>query len=232
MSIDCAEIVDTLERTDLVGLFRGGENGTETLGSPARTGTTVTLGLVSMALLLFGARFLRPLGALTLGGVAFFASIGSTSWLVCEGRLGAAAVAGLSAALLTCCLLRTGLFLIGGTAFGLSAYIIYTGSVSHAPRPIWGGRSWLFWAVLGVSTVTGAVLVYVRRKSVFAVASSMLGSVGILLALQTLSVQLSSWSVVLLFCGTTAAGVGAQYAIEHRKAFVARLGVRTARSAV
>jgi hypothetical protein len=89
----------------------------------------VLFSIVSVALVLVGYICIRPMSGLILGGVAFFVALETTEWAACEAKMIVALIAGICVLLFTLCLLRTGLFLIGATTFGMTGYILVRGIV-------------------------------------------------------------------------------------------------------
>jgi Na+-translocating ferredoxin:NAD+ oxidoreductase RnfD subunit len=85
-----------------------------------------------------------------------------------------------------------------------------------------GGISVVEWSAVGASAVVGAVVVYVRRDRVYAIASSLLGSAGICVVLSILAGGVPLWSVLLIFTCVTLGGVGCQHLVKNRQRLLHR----------
>ena len=91
----------------------------------------VSTGLASLALLLFGERIARALaGIIAFGGTAVFLFVVTSTTvasanLPCLARVIISVTGGLSVAALAWCLLKGGLFVLGGAAFGSVAHFVY-----------------------------------------------------------------------------------------------------------
>ena len=140
---------------------------------------------VSIALLAYGERLVRPLAAI-LGGLfgaggAFFLSGLFERPLPCEARLGIAGVSGVIVAVLTICILKTGLFLLGAFGLGSVVHLVWESlpleSVS-GPFTIFSRPGWYYIAV-GTGGIVGAIVSQLQKKSFTRIASSVLGGSGV-----------------------------------------------------
>ena len=234
-SLECANILDNLLALNLVSHFvstlstsdQSSLNG----GEIVQTVGLVVLSLVSMTLLLFGYLCIRPMAGILLGALAFFVSLETTDWVVCEARLIISLISGICALLFTLCLLRTGLFLIGATTFGMTGYVVSKGIVpNHLLMTMGsgGGLSVIEWGIVGVCSSVGAFVVYRRKDRVYTIASSLLGSAGICMCISIVAGGIPLWSMLLVFSTATLGGVGCQYVLKNRQRICVRRSLSTA----
>lgn len=132
---------------------------------------TTAISVVSLVLLLDGARLMRPLGALVggvAGSVGVFVLLSGTS---CEVRLAMSGIAGVLLALLALFLLKAGLFLVGAASLGGLSHLVY--EALPLPRSEW------YYVVVGAGGLLGAVVSWCQRRQFAQIASSLLASGGI-----------------------------------------------------
>ena len=89
--------------------------------------TIAFLAIVSFIIILFGNNAATPLTAILSLGVTVFAvyDVSDIREIPCLARLLGSAVSAVLAALISVCLLRWGLFLLGALCFGFCAHILY-----------------------------------------------------------------------------------------------------------
>ena len=234
-SLECAHILDNLVALNVVSHFvstlstsdQTSLNGDEIV----QTVGLVVLSLVSTALLLFGYLCIRPMAGVLLGAMAFFVSLETTDWVVCEARLIISLISGSCVILLTLCLLRTGLFLIGATTFGMTGYVLSKGLVPEHLLTTMGpgaGLTVIEWGIVGVCSFIGAIVVYRRKDRVYTIASSLLGSAGICMCISIVAGGIPLWSMLIVFSTATLGGVGCQYVLKNRKRICVRRSSSTA----
>ena len=217
--LQCGDVLSALEGARVT---RDGDGfiGTDGAQGPAHIGTGVGLALIAVALLGAGYRLLRPTAAALNAAVCLVVALHGSAWIgTCEARLGAALVAALCAALATLCLLRAGLFLVGASAFGLSAMVLYEGLVPVDPTVlgVWGGRGAIFWLTIGGAAIAGAIVAHCGRERVYVFVSCTLGAIGLCAATVLLVPgRVPAWSIVLLFVGSAAAGCATQHWLRTR----------------
>lgn len=212
----CAQILATLYSVDVMPV----DDAEERDDAALRTAMGVAAVLASLTLLVFGHRILRTVSAVANGSVVFFLALRSASWVsACELQIAVAGLSAASAALLTVCLLKTGLFLVGASAFGLTTYVLYDGMVSAEPSVLggmaWMGRSVVFWGLVAASAVAGAVVVVVLRRKVYMAISSLLGATGMCVSLVLFAPSAPAWVFLVVFCVSTAGGIGAQHLLRR-----------------
>ena len=181
--------------------------------------------VTSALLLLAGEVLVRPLAAF-VGGVAGGVGVFVLSQAVdldCEVRLVSAGVTSLVCALLALFILKTGLFVLGGVAFGGVAHLIYESlplEGASQPFELFGLGGW-YYIVVGVSGVAGAVISQLQRTWFVRISTSMLGGGGIALATWLLAERSGSAVHPLVLLGITVActviGVYVQQKIADRK---------------
>ena len=181
----------------------------------------VVLALPSLLLLAAGEQLMRTLSALTAGvggGVAVFVITEAVRPPVaCETRLVVAAIAGVGAAVLAVCVVRTGLFVLGAAGFGVVTHLVYDslpldgsgGDLVLLGRPIY------YYLAMAAMILLGAVVGALQRREFVRISSSLLGAGGMTLLLH-LAVERAGGRVppiallvVLVAC--TVGGVAVQW---------------------
>jgi|TARA_A100001015_G_C14836602_1_gene650738 hypothetical protein len=179
----------------------------------------VSTGLASLALLLFGERIARALaGIIAFGGTAVFLFVVTSTTvasanLPCLARVIISVTGGLSVAALAWCLLKGGLFVLGGAAFGSVAHFVYYSiplARTHNPPFVILGQSGYYYITVGVAGLAGAIVSLVMKKQFMRLTSSLIGGGG--LALTTHLVAERSGedipSIVLVFIMLISTGLG------------------------
>jgi hypothetical protein len=138
--------------------------------------------LLSLALLVAGERFARPLAA-GVGGVAgaVVAFALTRQMDECLARLAVAGGAGVVCALVALCLFRAGVFAVGAAACGTLGHFVYEAVPLDraAPPFVFLGRSAYYYAVVGGAALVGAVVSQCQRRDFLRLASAMLGGGGL-----------------------------------------------------
>lgn len=143
------------------------------------------ISVLSLLLVAAGERFVRPLAAVlggAAGGVsAFLLTRFFDPPLPCEARLGIAAVAAIVFALLAVCIVKMGLFLLGGFGLGAVAHLLWMSlpldGVS-GPFTLFGVAGWHYIAV-GAAALSGAIVSQCQRKRFVRMATSLAGGTGL-----------------------------------------------------
>ena len=192
----------------------------------------VVLILTSMALLAAGEHFVRPLSAtiagVTVAGFVFVLSeiAENAIALPCEVRLIVSGVAGILAAILALCLLKTGLFLIGAGGFGVVAHYAYDAlPLDEVPAPfLLVGRSAYYYLVILLAGIVGAVASHWQRTHFVRLSSALLGGGGIAWSVHLISFRATgkhgaASPLVLLgiLAVFTGIGVALQRHLAHRR---------------
>lgn len=164
---------------------------------------------LSLLLIFFGARLIRPLSA-TLGGVGGAISIFvlSRNSLPCEGRLVVSAAGGGALALLCLCLFKAGLFLLGATGFAAIAHFVWEGlslSQLHGPFHVFGRPVWYFCAV-GVAAIAGSVTSQCGKETFERAISSLIGGIGVSVSGYAILNHLGQPVPLLAVAGVSVAG--------------------------
>ena len=215
--MDCSDLDGaTLEADGLLaehdGVFAGG---------------VAALVLASAALLSHGEFVVRPLAALA-GGSAGAVGVYVLSGQVapeppCTARLTTAGVAGATLAVLTLCLLRRGVFLLGALGMGLSAHFVYEAlglDAVAAPFDVGGRSGWYAASVTGAAAA-GAAASRLQRREFVCNISSLLGASGLALAVHLSAARAGAEvppvATLALVTAATGGGVAAQAMLRRRR---------------
>ena len=152
-------------------------------------------GVLSFSLLVFGEKIARPFAGLLafVGGGSFVFVVTQSSTLPCIPRIVMALVGGLSMASLAWCLLKGGLFVLGGAAFGSVAHFVYEAirpADDQGPFRI-AGRSAYYLITVGVAGLSGAIVAVLMRKHVLRVTSSLIGGAGLTAVVHAVSSRIA-----------------------------------------
>lgn len=153
----------------------------------------VALSIVSLILLIAGERVIRP-GVSVLagigGGIATYMASGlfATQW-PCETRIATAGFSALAAALLALCILRIGLFILGGASFGIFAHVLYETLPLEGVSPpfVVLGKSAYYYLTILVFSIIGAIVSHFSRSHFLRIGTSILGAAGISLVVHSIS---------------------------------------------
>ena len=184
----------------------------------------LALFLVSFALLTYGEELVRPLAAF-LGGVAGAGGaflLTRVASIPCEVRLVTAAVAGTVLSVLTACVLKTGLFLLGAFGLGAMAHLVWaslpTTGVS-GPFTLAGRQGW-YYIALGAAASTGAIVSQLQKKRFTRIASSVVGGSGLALGTHLIYARRRSTAPTgLLLAIVIASSVVGNLMQQYRKAW-------------
>lgn len=177
----------------------------------------------SMLLLLQGERLVRPLAAIVAGVAGTGGAFVLTRMLIehdCTARLIVSGAAGILGALMSLCLFKTGLFVLGAGAFGTVSHYIYDALPLQdvAPPFVVFGRSGYYYLVVGLSGLIGAVVSQFQQRHFIRIASSLLGGGGVALCVHLVFARLSddaisSVALLVVVVVSTISGVFAQHRI-------------------
>jgi len=138
---------------------------------------------IGIVLLLFGEKIVLP-SAIAIAGVTVSTiTFALSTSFPCEARVGASLSSGVVASLLSVCIIRTGIFVVGGASTAIVAHFVYE-SLPPPKNPPFSflGKSAYYFATLAGAFLVGAVSSHIQRKSFMKAASSMLGSTCVLLS--------------------------------------------------
>ena len=149
--------------------------------------TLCLVSIFSLLMLVVGAKILRPAAAIVAGcaGIVLGYTVTSEMGEVkCEIKLITSAVFGFVLGLIASCLLRAGLFILGGAAFGAVAHYMFEVIPEDILPELFAfqNRNGLYWIVVGCAALTGSILALVLKKQFLRVATSMIGGSGMALS--------------------------------------------------
>lgn len=188
-----------------------------------------SLSIVSLLLLSVGERIIRP-GVAVLagvgGGVATFVASGlfAAPW-PCETRIATAGFSALAAALLALCILRIGLFILGGASFGIFAHVLYEALPLQDVSPpfVVFGRSAYYYATICAFGILGATVSHFSKTHFLRIGTSILGAAGISLVVYSVSSRtrssLSPLVLLTILVLGSVAGVLLQRCLAQRREF-------------
>ena len=214
--LNCTELDASL--TALEPVFQG-------TGSVWSWGPAALLLLLGCVLLVQGEFFVRPIAA-TVGGVGgVLVSYVLTGWggMQCDGRLVVASVSGIVLALVAVCVLKTGIFLLGGAALASVTHLVYESlNVTPDPRFEWLGRSGYYYIAIVVASVGGGILSFLQRRKLLRILSSAAGGGCLVLSLHIVwrtTSESSPPSLVslLVLLTSTLAGCCVQHSLHRRR---------------
>jgi len=180
-------VCDTLDYAYSLGQNRTGEaSATVSASEYVIYGSSL---FVSLTLLFFGARIMKPVAILSaaVGGFSF-------AYLVLENGFGADCTARIVSGVIlaslgagvTGCLFKVALFIIGAAAFGSIVHIIFLAAPSlHAVGnlPQMMDRSLAYYLALTATGLTGGILARVYEKRILRFMTSLFGGVGVSLSI-------------------------------------------------
>lgn len=139
--------------------------------------------VVSFVFVAQGEELMRPLATVIGSSVVSVLVFVVTALFLddCIARLVVAGVAGLLMALLTLCVLKSGVFILGSAGFGAITHLIYDTLPLTTVEPPFEvlGRSAYYYLVMLVAVVGGALVAYWQKKSFVRITSSLVGGGGI-----------------------------------------------------
>ena len=196
--------------------------------SDAAFGVAITaLSALSLLLLAAGEQLMRVVGALVAGvaaaGSVFLVTATLEDVLLsCVARLAVAAVAGMCAAVLTVCIFRTGLFVLGAASFGVTTHLVY----EALPIPADAGaeilgRSVYYYVAMAAMTLLGAVVGFMQRREFVRISSSLLGGGGLVLGVHLVADRADATvpplALLAVLIAATVAGVAVQWHRSKRR---------------
>ena len=195
-------------------------------------GGFVTVMLLLLAasgiLLAQGERFVRPICAVVAGlsasaGTLFLTSLADSA-MPCWVRLSIVGLAGVCAAVLALCIVKTGLFLLGAVGFGVVGHFAYeTLPLENVAAPfVLAGRSGYYYLTVLASAAVGAIASQWQRTHFIRISSSLLGGAGIALTVHLVFERVGEGTVpplALLFTmlGSAGGGIALQSYVETRR---------------
>lgn len=176
------------------------------------------IGLVggSVVLVLVGHLVIRTMASLIAASVTALVLFRSTDGVECLPRLLISGTGVVCSVLLVLCLLKAGLFVLGGAAFGAVAHFAFEAIPYNWTAlddvPDFQGRSLIYWGVVAISSLVGACIVYQGRRQTLILVTSILGGTGMSLGLSMAVVDddVSPWTWVVTLATTSLVGVFAQ----------------------
>jgi hypothetical protein len=182
--------------------------------------------LVSLALLVAGERFARPLAAGVGGAAGAVLAFALTRQMdECLARLVVAGGAGVVSALVALCLFRAGIFAVGAAACGTLGHFVYEAVPLDRVSPpfVVLGRSAYYYAVVGGAALVGAVVSQCQRRDFMRLASAMLGGGGLATASHLVSDRASGGALpavalLTIALGAAVVGVLVQARLARRRA--------------
>ena len=185
----------------------------------------------SFLLAVFGERWARLLSAISatavgLVGVYLLTGLVPDSGFSCEVRLAAAAVGGVLAGLLAWCLLKGGLFVLGGLGFGSVAHFVYESVPSlhaahSATSPSLFGKPLTYYLLVGGVGLLGAVLSVAYRTPLLRVSTSLAGGGGVAVAVHLVASRVGhpapSLLLVAVCLSVCLAGTAAQSYLAQKR---------------
>lgn len=137
----------------------------------------------SVCFLCVGARILRPTVVVSAAVGVFFAAYAifmQLTMVSCAVSLGSSAVLSLYTAIISSCVLKVGLFLLGSAAVAGSLHLTFVAiPVLDTLTPSLGPRSIAYYAVLVIGGLAGGVLIRFPTAATLEVVTSVIGGVGI-----------------------------------------------------
>jgi len=142
-----------------------------------------------------GEKLFRPASALIAGLVGLVLGYMITTEMgdvKCYIKLIVASVFALVLSISVSCLLKAGLFLLGGAAFGAVAHYSFEIIPGDVLPNIFAfqNKNGLYWIVVGCSGLIGAILSLVYKKKFMRLATSMIGGSGISLSIYILCFEI------------------------------------------
>lgn len=200
------------------------------------------LGVASVVMLLVGSRIARVASVVVAGLAASLGTFGLLTFVVsppaldCVPRLLLSCCIGVFAALVTFCVFKTGVSILGGAALGAAAHFIYEAAIApkesdllpDAPFTFKGASAWHM-ALVGASTVLGTVVACAQRRRFLRVSCSLLGGAGVATAVHLILIRHDvahkrilrmSYDAFLLIIGAISAILG--FGIQERIAMRSR----------
>jgi hypothetical protein len=141
------------------------------------------ISILSFFLIVAGEKILRPVAAIIAAGAGIVIGYGlctEMGELKCHVRLIISGIFALVLAILAACLLKAGIFILGGAAFGAVGHYIFDVIPEDVLPVVFAteNRSGLYWIVVGGSALLGALLAICLKKEFLRIATSMIGGSG------------------------------------------------------
>ena len=173
--------------------------------------------VLSLVVLLFGARLFRLASALSAGAFAFWAVYSfirtSSDQVSCEASIIIASFMALIAAISAGCILKAGLFFVGAAGAAGLVHLIFTafpGLHDMGDQPTLLDKSFAYWGLILLSAIAGGLVLRWNSKPILEVATSFVGGTGLAYALHSINDTAggSADNWVFMLSGLVAAIVG------------------------
>jgi hypothetical protein len=174
--------------------------------------STASFSFIFSILMIFtGEKLFRPASVLIAGLVGLVLGYMITTemgYVKCYIKLIVAGVFALVLSIAVSCLLKAGMFLLGGAAFGTVAHY----SFEIIPEDVlpnvfaFQNKNGLYWIVVGCSGLIGAIIALIYKKKFMRLATSLIGGSGISLSIYILCFEIINPPVYVhpgVFLGTT-----------------------------
>lgn len=139
--------------------------------------------IISGLFVVQGEELMRPLAAISggLGATAATFVLSSLFFDDCNVRLVASGIAGVMAAILALCILKSGLFILGAAGFGAITHLVYDALPLEDVSPPFTllGRSGYYYIAMGVAVFSGAIIAWCQKKPFVRITSSLIGGAGL-----------------------------------------------------
>lgn len=151
--------------------------------------------IFSLLMIFIGEKVFRPASAFiaALAGLVLGYMITTEMGQVkCYIKLIVSGVFALVLSVLVSCLLKAGLFLLGGASFGAVSHYLFEIIPEESLPNIFAfqNKNGLYWIIVGVSGTVGAILALVYKKKFMRLATSMIGGSGISFSLYILCFEI------------------------------------------
>ena len=173
--------------------------------------------LLSIAVLLFGARLLRFAAAFAAGGFAFYVSYTlirqSGQNVTCEVLLIASTFVAIVAALASSCIYKAGLFFVGAAAMAGVVHLVFASFPNLndiGNQPTIAEKSFAYWGLLILAAVAGGLVLRWHSRPILEVITSCVGGAGLAYSLHSINsvanASVDNW--VFMLSGLVACIVG------------------------
>lgn len=189
--------------------------------------TVACLGVLSVTLLVYGERLVKPIsvliGGLGGGGAVYVITSFIDDDMSCTSRLILSTIAGVLLALIALCLFNTGILLLGAAGFATISHFVYNSLPLEDVDPpfLLLGVSGYYYLTIASSVVIGGVIAYCQKEVFIRICSSCIGGGGvgliIFLVFDRTEIQLSSIVLLLIVVVSSLIGVCFQYIVSTRK---------------
>lgn len=199
----------------------------EHINNPTGIILSTSVMLLSIVSLVWGARLFRPVAAITCGVFGFYLVYkvsDNSNGISCESRIVISSFFALLFALITGCLIKIALFIIGVASFGSIIHLIFVAfpklnDVVNVPQVI--GKSVIYWGLMIISGILGGFFVRSKRDLALEIGTSAIGGAGFVYGLHGLTVTLDAnvndWVFLGIGIGSGIAGFLIQRKLRIRR---------------